>query len=52
MIYSAYKLNKQGNNIPAIQETPVQFLDLEDPLEKRQGYPLQYSWAFLVAQIV
>ena len=33
-----------------MQETPVGFLGWEDPLEK--GYPLQYSWASLVAQLV
>ena len=30
----------------------VQFLDREDPLEKGIGYPLQYSWASLMAQKV
>ena len=30
-------------NLPTMQETPVQFLGWEDPLEKRKGYPLQYS---------
>ena len=36
-----------------MQETPVQFLGQEDPLEKGSGgYPLQYSWASLVAQLV
>ena len=29
-------------NPPAMQDTPVQFLGREDPLEK-VGYPLQYS---------
>ena len=38
-------------NPPAMQETPVRFLGLEDPLEK-WGYPLQYSWASLGAQLV
>ena len=33
-----------------MQETSVGFLGQEDPLEK--GYPLQYSWASLVAQLV
>ena len=33
-------------NLPAMQETPVQFLGREDPLEKG------YSWASLVAQLV
>ena len=37
-------------NPPAMQKTLVQFLDQEDLLEK--GYPLQYSWASLVAQLV
>ena len=32
-----------------MQETLVQFLSQE---EKDLGYPLQYSWAFLVAQMV
>ena len=39
-------------NLPAMQETPVQFLGWEDLLEKRIGHPLQYSWASLVAQLV
>ena len=41
-------------NPPAMQESLVQFLDQEDPLEKGEGigYPLQYSWASLVAQLV
>ena len=34
-----------------MQETPVQFLGWEDLLEKG-WYPLQYSWASLVAQLV
>ena len=38
-------------NLPAIQETPVQFLGWEDPW-RRIGYPLQCSWASLVAQLV
>ena len=37
-------------NPPAMQKTLVQFLDQEDLLEK--GFPLQYSWASLVAQLV
>ena len=39
-------------NLPAIQETPVQFLGLEDSPGEGIGYPLQYSWASLVAQLV
>ena len=34
-----------------MRETPVRFLGQEDPLEK-VDYPLQYSWALLVAQLV
>ena len=30
----------------------VRFLGGKDPLEKGIGYPLQYSWASLVAQMV
>ena len=39
-------------NLPAMQETPVEFLGWEDPLEKGQANLLQYSWASLVAQLV
>ena len=39
-------------NLPAMQETPVQFLGLDDPPGERIGYPLQYSWASLLAQLV
>ena len=35
-----------------MQKTQVQFLGREDSLEKGQAYPLQYSWAFLVAQLI
>ena len=35
-----------------MQETLVRFLGREDMLEKGIGYPLQYSWASLVAQLV
>ena len=38
-------------NPPAVQETPVHFLGQEDLLENT-GYPLQYSWASLVAYLV
>ena len=34
-----------------MQETVVQFLDWKDQLEKI-GYPLQFSWSSLVAQLV
>ena len=34
-----------------MQENWVRLLGQEDPLEKI-GYPLQYSWASLVAQLV
>ena len=38
-------------NLPAMQKTPVQFLDQEDPLGEGIDYPLQYSWTSLVAQL-
>ena len=44
-------LNKINNFVCAIEETPVQFLGREVPLEEI-GYKLQYSWAALVAQMV
>ena len=39
-------------NPPAMQETLVQFLGQEDSTGEVIGYPLQYSWASLVAQTV
>ena len=39
-------------NLPAMQETPIQFLGWEDPPGEGIGYPLQYSWASLVTQTV
>ena len=38
-------------NPPAMQETPVRFLSRGDSPGEGIGYPLQYSWAFLVAQL-
>ena len=38
--------------MPTMQETPVRFLGHEDLLEKGLGYPLQSSWASLVAQLL
>ena len=35
-----------------MQETPVRFLGREEALEKGIDYPLQYSWASLIAQLV
>ena len=35
-----------------MQETTVQFLGQEDPPGEGIGYPLQYSWASLVAHMV
>ena len=39
-------------NLPALWQTWVGSLGWEDPLEEEVGYPLQYSWASLVAQLV
>ena len=38
-------------NPPVMQDTWVQPLAWEDPLEKGIGYPLQYSWASFMAQL-
>ena len=38
-------------NLPAVQETLVQFLGREDPLEKGQATQVS-SWASLVAQLL
>ena len=35
-----------------MQETSVRFLGQEDPPGEGTGYPLQYSWVSLVAQLV
>ena len=35
-----------------MKETLVQFLGQEDPPGEGIGFPLQYSWASLVAQLV
>ena len=39
-------------NLPAMQETLVQFLCWGRSTGEGIGYPLQYSWASLVAQLV
>ena len=39
-------------NLPAMQEIPVRFLGLGRSAGEGIGYPLQYSWASLVAQLV
>ena len=39
-------------NLPAMQETPVQFLVSGRSAGEGIGYPIQYSWASLVAQLV
>ena len=44
-------LSYQVKNLPAVQETRVQSLGQEDALEEEMDYPLQYSWASLVAQL-
>ena len=39
-------------NLPLMQETLLQFLGLEDSLEKRLATEIQYTWASLMAQLV
>ena len=51
-ICSASLVAQIVKNPPTMWETLVRSLDWEDPLEKRNGNPLQYSWASLVAQMV
>ena len=36
-------VSQMVKNLPAMQETWVQYLGWEDPLEKATAYPLQYS---------
>ena len=42
-MYRASLVAQMVRNPPAMQETQVQSLDREYPLEKEVGYPLQYS---------
>ena len=39
-------------SLSAVQVTPVGFLGQENPAGEGIGYPLRYSWASLVAQLV
>ena len=39
-------------NLPAVQETQVQFLGQEDSPGEGIDYPLKYSWASPVTQMV
>ena len=39
----AYLLAQMVRNLPAVQETQVQFLGMEDFLEKGMATPLEYS---------
>ena len=39
----AFIVAQMVKNLPAMQETWVRFLGQEDPLEKGNGNPLQYS---------
>ena len=41
-----------AKNLPAVQETPVQFLGSGRSAGEGIGDPLQYSWASFVAQLV
>ena len=45
-------LGQLVKNPPAMLEIPVQFLGQEDSPGEGIGYPLQYSWVFLVTQVV
>ena len=50
--YRASLVAQLVKKLPAMQETPVQFLGWKDSPGEGIGYPLQYSWASLVAQTV
>ena len=43
---------QQVKNLPAVQETVVQFLDQDGSPGKGKGYPLEYFGASVVAQSV
>ena len=43
IIFGASLVAQLVKNLPAMQETQVQFLGWEDPLEEGMEYPLQYS---------
>ena len=43
-INRAFLVAQMAKNLPAMQETWVQPLGWEDPLEKRNAYPLHYSY--------
>ena len=51
-IYIASWVTQLVMNPATMQETPVRFLGLKDRPGEGIGYPLQYSWASLVAQMV
>ena len=51
-IYRASLIAQLVKNPPAMQESLVRFLGLEDLLEKGTSYPLKYSWASLEVQLV
>ena len=46
---TASQIAQLVKNPPAMKEAPVQFLGQEDLLKKGLAYPLQHSWASLVA---
>ena len=43
IIFGASLVAQLVKNLPAMQETQVQFLGWEDPLEEGMEHPLQYS---------
>ena len=51
-IYMASLVAQRVKNLPAVQEILVRFLGWKDPPGEGIGYPLQYSWAPLVVQMV
>ena len=50
--YGSALVAQMVKNPPAMQKTQVQSLGQEDSPGEGIGYPLQYSWTSLVAQLV
>ena len=52
MLFRGFPGNSPGKESAAMRETPVQLLGQGIPPVEETGYPLQYSCASLVAQMV
>ena len=52
LYFALFHIAQLVKNLLAMQETLVQFLDLGRSPGEGIGYPLQYSWASLVALLL